>query len=67
MKNLNILKVRWKIQLLGGGGGSRKTNIEEGGLPKGGGGLGKKEGGGVFEGVLVPQCTLWYFKLTIPD
>ena len=23
------------------------------------GGLGKKEGGGVFEGGLTPQCTLW--------
>ena len=36
MKNFNILRVHWKIQLLGRGGGrggSQKTNIE-GGLPK---------------------------------
>ena len=31
MKNFNILRVYWKIQLLGGS--SRKTNVEEG-LPK---------------------------------
>ena len=56
MKNFNILDVHWKIWLLGGGS-SRKTDIDWG-LPKKGGldslqfkrGLGKKEGGGVFEG-----------------
>ena len=51
--------------------GSLKTNIE-GGLPKkgglarlanlrGGGGLARKRGGGVFEGGLIPQCTLCVF------
>ena len=49
-----------------GVGGSRKTNIE-GGLPKKeglgqfadlrGGDLGRKEGVGLFEGELIPQCT----------
>ena len=40
MKNFNILRVHWKIQLLGAGGvgGLRKTNIErdcqKGGLGK---------------------------------
>ena len=56
--------VHWKIWLLPGS--SQKTDIEEG-LPKKGvwivcrfkGGLGKK-GGDVFEGGLIPQCTLWY-------
>ena len=33
IKNLNILGVHWKIQLIGGRGGSQKTNIEGGGLP----------------------------------
>ena len=60
MKNFNILGVDQKIWLYGGS--SRKTNIE-GGLPKNGRlghyadfreGLGKKEGGGVFEGGLIP-------------
>ena len=58
------MEVHWKIRLLRGGG-SRKTNIEGGFLKKGGldslpneGGLGKKEKGGVFEGCLLPQCTL---------
>ena len=59
MKNFNILRVHWKMRLLGVGG-SRKTNIE-GGLPKKeglgqfvdfreGGGLGKKEGGCFWRG-----------------
>ena len=57
MKNFNIFKVHWKIRLLGGGG-SQKT-IYRGDCVKRGclghfvdlmGGLGKKEGGGVFEG-----------------
>ena len=57
----------WKIPHLGGlgGWGFTKNNIE-GGLPKKGGldsliygGLGKKVGGGgVFEGWLIPWCTL---------
>ena len=51
------------------GGDSRKADIKgelpkKGGLGqfvcrfKGGGGLGKKEGDGVFEGGLIPRCTL---------
>ena len=69
MKNFNILVVYWKIWLLGEGKrGTRKTNIE-GGLPKKEGGLEQfadlrgawqeRGGGGVFEGELIPQCTLW--------
>ena len=56
--------VYWKIQLLGGGG-LRKTNIE-GGLHKKGawtvcrfnGGAWQERGGGVFDGGLIPQCTI---------
>ena len=57
MKNFNVLGVHWKIRLLRGY--SQKTNIEGGDCLKRGdfglftalrGGLGKKEGGGVFEG-----------------
>ena len=66
MKNYIIFGVHWKIWLLEGG--SRKTDIE-GGLPKrgtwtvcrfkGGGGAWQERGrGGVFEGGLIPQCTL---------
>ena len=49
MKNVNIFRVHWKIQLLGGY--SQKTNIKNGGLdslPIQGGGLGKEEEGDVF-------------------
>ena len=68
MKNFNIFRVHWKIRLLGEG--SRKINLEGGGLHKKGawtvcwfkGGLGKKEGSGIFEGGLIPQCTLWVVK-----
>ena len=61
MKNVNILGVHWKIWFSGGGGFTK--NQYRGGedcLKKGalivcqfkeGGGLGKKEGGGVFEGM----------------
>ena len=64
----NVLRVHWKIQLLGGG--SRKTNTERedclkmrGGLDSLSieGGLGKKERGGVFflvGGGFDTQCTL---------
>ena len=63
MKNLNIFGVHWAIQLLGqGGGGSQKAHIEGDCLKRGEDfdslvwqfkrGLGKKEGSGVFEGVL---------------
>ena len=71
MKNFNILGVHWKIWLLGGGftknqypierwdslkrgGGGQFTNLK-------GGGLGKKEGGGVFEGGVVDTTmhTMW--------
>ena len=59
MKNFNIFGVHWKIRLLGGM--VLKNQYIGGGLPKRGGGgglgqfvdlreLGKKEGGGVFEG-----------------
>ena len=73
MKNFNILEVHWKIQLffLGGGGEPiHEKPIQRGDCLKRGtwtvcqfkGGLGKKEGGGVFEGgTLIPQCTLWTF------
>ena len=67
MKNFNIFGVHRKIRLSGGLESSRKSNIEGGGLPKKGGlgqfanlgGLDNKEGSGVFEGGLIPQCTLW--------
>ena len=57
MKNLNILKVRWKIQLLGRGG-SRKTNIEEGGLPKGGGAWQERGRWCFWGGVGTPMHTM---------
>ena len=76
MKNFNILGVHWKIRLLIGGGGSQKTNIEAGDYLKRGrvwtvywfkGELGKKGGGGVFEGEegggLRPQYTLCSFPI----
>ena len=37
MKNLKILRVHCKIQLLGGGGGGSGKTSKEGGLPKKGG------------------------------
>ena len=56
MKNINILGIHWKIQLLDGG--SWKTNIEGGWLAKEGGleqfadlrGVWQGRGGSVFEG-----------------
>ena len=70
--HFNVLGVHWKVRLLGGGGGSTKADIV-GGYPKKrgldslpikeGGGLGKKEGSGVFERELIPQCTLWSCSL----
>ena len=45
MKNFNIL-----------GGLPKKWGLGQ--LPDLRGGLGKKEGGGIFEGGLIPQCTL---------
>ena len=67
MENFNILGVDWKIWLLSGG--SRKTIIERGDYLKREAwtfccfkvGLGKKEGGGFFEGGLRHQCTLWKY------
>ena len=68
MKNFDIFGVPWKIWLLGGWG-SQKTYIE-GGFPKKGGGgglgqfadlrggLGKKDRGSVYEGGLIPWCTI---------
>ena len=65
--------VPWKIQLLREG--SRKNNIYRGNCLKSGlgqfadlreeveggeGGAWQKRGGGVFEGGLIPQCTLWW-------
>ena len=50
-----------KIRLLDGVGGVMKNQYRRGNCLKGGG-LGKKEGGGVFEGRgggLIPQCTMW--------
>ena len=79
MELINILGVHGKKLFLffffwgGGGGRARKTNIY-GGLSKKGG-LGqsaglkgslarKKGGGGVFEGRLIPECTLWSTEIT---
>ena len=59
MKNFSITGVHWKIQFLGGGEGGTKNNYIRGKVLKKGGldssdsrgqGLGKKDGGGVFEG-----------------
>ena len=69
---LRRLGVHWKIRLLGRGEFTKKQ-IEGGILWKGGlnslqirrGGVGKKDGGGVFEGGLVPQYTLWKGTLAI--
>ena len=38
---------------------SQKTNIEEGLLKKGAWTVCRCKGGGIFEGGLIPQCTLW--------
>ena len=64
MKNFNVLGVRWKIRLLGGGFTKNKNRggyyLKKGGawtVCQGGEGLARK-GGGVFEGGLIPQCTL---------
>ena len=54
MKNVNIMGVH---QFLGkGGGGVTKNNIYEE-LPKSGG-FAKNREEGVFEGGLIPRCTL---------
>ena len=61
MKNFNIFGVHWKIRLLGG---LEKPIYRGNCLKRGGawtvcwfkGGLGKKEGGGVFEGVWYPNA-----------
>ena len=57
MKNFtsNIFEVHWKVQFSGGGEGSEKDNRVEG--------LGKKNGSGVLEEGLIPQCTLWYIYI----
>ena len=41
----------WDCLKRGGGGYGQFADLK--------GGLGKKEGGGVFEEGLIPQCTLW--------
>ena len=65
MKNFNIMEVLCKIQFLMVG--SWKTN-----MLKMGEGLGQftnvrrglaKKGGGVFDGSLIPQSTLWWQKI----
>ena len=48
MKNYGIHR---KIQFLGRGSQKKQYRLKV--L------LGKKEGGGVFVGALIPQCTLW--------
>ena len=65
MKNFNIMGVHRKIRFLGGGF-TKNRYIGRNCLKRGSldsfrfkGGLGKKEGNGVFEGCLIPQCTLW--------
>ena len=74
MKNFNILGVRWKILFLAKNLGerSRKTKIGGGIAQKrklgqfaDSRGVDKKEGGGVFERGLIPQCTLCFFQLQI--
>ena len=68
MKNVSILGVHWKIQLLEGG--AHEKSIKRGGLPKKGG-LGQfadlraawqERGGGVLEGVDTPMRTMSYPK-----
>ena len=54
MKNFNILGIHGKIRVLGGG--SHKTIYRGDCLKRGGGGW--QERGIVFEGGLIPQCTL---------
>ena len=70
MKNFNILGIHWKIRLLGGG----LTKPIENCLKEGGGawtvyrfkrGLGKKEGGGVFEGGDTPMHALYITLLLV--
>ena len=58
--------IHWKIRFLRGRGGGVFTEnqyIGENCLKRGLGQFvhlrGKKEGGGVFEGKLIPQCTVW--------
>ena len=62
MKNFNIFGVYWKIRFLGR---VNEKPMQRGDLPKKGGawtvhrfkgGLGKKEGGGVFEGGWYPNA-----------
>ena len=68
MKSVNILGVHGKIRVLEGVF-TKNQYMGSVGLPKKGGlgkfanlreGLGKKEGSGVFEGGVIPQCTLWW-------
>ena len=65
MENFNNLGVHRKIWVLGG---VHEKPIYRGGLPKKGawtihtfkGGGWQEIGGGVFEGGVIPQCTLWW-------
>ena len=68
MKNFDILRVHWKIQLLGGS--SQKTDIEGGTAYKVGlgkladlrGGLARKRGVGFLrEGVDIPMHTMYIY------
>ena len=65
MKNFNTIGVHWEIKFLRAI--SQKTVIYRGELSKEGGlgqcadlrGTFQKRGGSVFDGWLIPQCTLW--------
>ena len=67
MKNFNIFGDHWKVRLLGGGGflknqyiGGIAWKVETWAVFWFKGGLGKKEGGGVFEGVWYPNADYDY-------
>ena len=75
IKNYNILGVQWKIWLLEGGFKKNQCiwgtiNIQLYNMDwtvfRCKGGLGKKDGvGGVFEGGLIPQYTLWKSEASV--
>ena len=59
MKNFNLFRVHWKIQFLGGIHEKAIYTARSDSFQIQRGGLGKKEGGGVFEGGFILQCTQW--------
>ena len=63
MKNFDIIGVPWEIWFLRGSHEKpiclKRGTWTVGRFKKE---LGKKEGFGVFEGCLIPQCTLWWQK-----